>query len=83
MVSRDEAIAAGWFGPVVTGQARTRIGDVIAALSGQAGVVRRTAEPLESSLAGQHGSLTFGEQLVSLLLARADGDKPRLPAHVS
>lgn len=73
VVSRDEAIAAGWFGPVVTGQARARIGDVIAALRGQAGVVRRAAEPLESSLAGQHGSLTSGEQLVPLLLARADG----------
>jgi hypothetical protein len=35
--------------------------------------VRRAAEPLESSLAGQHGSLTSGEQLVPLLLARADG----------
>lgn len=73
VVSRDEAIAAGWFGPVVTGHARARIGDVIAALRGQAGVVRRAAEPLESSLSGQHGSLTPGEQLLPLLLARADG----------
>ena len=73
VVSRDEAIAAGWFGPAVTALARDRIGDVIAALRGQAGVVRRVAEPLESSLVGQHGSLTADEQLLPLLLARADG----------
>lgn len=71
VLGRDEAIAAGWFGPTVTAAARERIGDVVAALRGTAGVVRRTAEPVESTLLGHHGSLTTAEQLVPLLLTRA------------
>jgi hypothetical protein len=69
VVSRDEAIAAGWFGDRVADEVRPRIGDVIAAARGAAAVVRRTVEPLESSLIGHHGSLTSAEQRVPLLLA--------------
>jgi hypothetical protein len=69
VVSRDEAIEAGWFGPRVDDAVRPRIGDVVAAARGTAAVVRRTVEPLESSLIGHHGSLTFAEQAVPLLLA--------------
>jgi len=69
VVSRDEAIAAGWFGDRVSDDVRPRIGDVIAAARDSAVIVRRTVEPLESSLAGHHGSLTSAEQLVPLLLA--------------
>jgi hypothetical protein len=69
VVSRDEAIAAGWFGERISDDARLRIGDVIAAARGSAVLVRRTVEPLESSLIGQHGSLTTAEQSVPLLLA--------------
>ncbi len=69
VVSREEAIAAGWFGARVTDDARPRIGDVVAAARGSAAVVRRTVEPLESSLIGHHGSLTSAEQRVPLLLA--------------
>lgn len=72
VVSRDEAIAAGWFGDRVGDDARFRIGDVVAAARGSAGIMRRTAEPLLSALIGQHGSLTNAEQRVPLLLARAD-----------
>jgi hypothetical protein len=67
--SRDEAIAAGWFGDRVSDDARFRIGDVVAAARGTAGIMRRTAEPLLSALIGQHGSLTAAEQRVPLLLA--------------
>jgi Type I phosphodiesterase / nucleotide pyrophosphatase len=70
VVSRDEAIAAGWFGDRVGDDARFRIGDVVAAACGAAGIMRRTAEPLLSALIGQHGSLTDAEQRVPLLLAR-------------
>jgi Type I phosphodiesterase / nucleotide pyrophosphatase len=70
VVLREEAIAAGWFGERVSDDIRPRIGDVIAAATGSAGVVRRTVEPLESSLIGHHGSLTRAEQHVPLLLAR-------------
>ena len=69
VVSREEAIAAGWFGERVSDEARRRIGDVVAAARGSVGLLRRTAEPLESSLIGHHGSLTTAEQNVPLLLA--------------
>jgi Type I phosphodiesterase / nucleotide pyrophosphatase len=69
VVSRDEAIAAGWFGDRIGDNVRFRIGDVVAAARGSAGVMRRTVEPLLSSLIGQHGSLTPAEQEVPLLLA--------------
>jgi hypothetical protein len=69
VVSRDEAIAAGWFGDRIGDDVRFRIGDVVAAARGSAGVMRRTVEPLLSSLIGQHGSLTPAEQQVPLLLA--------------
>jgi len=78
VVSREEAIAAGWFGErVVTDarpcigrhRARPRIGDAVAAARGAAAVVRRTVEPLESSLKGHHGSPTSAERCNSLLLA--------------
>lgn len=69
VVSRDEAIAAGWFGARVTDDVRYRIGDVVAAARGTASIVRRKIEPLESSLVGHHGSLTSAEQRVPLLLA--------------
>jgi hypothetical protein len=69
VVSRDEAIGAGWFGPRVTDGVRTRIGDVVAAARGSAAMVRRTVEPIESALVGHHGSLTTAEQRVPLLLA--------------
>ncbi|MEW5809963.1 MAG: nucleotide pyrophosphatase/phosphodiesterase family protein [Actinomycetota bacterium] len=71
VVGRDEALAAGWFGDRVTDDARFRIGDVVVAARGTAGVVRRTVEPMESGLIGQHGSLTPAEQRIPLLIARA------------
>ena len=69
VVSRDEAIAVGWFGERVNDDVRHRIGDVVVAARGSTAVVRRTVEPLLSSLIGHHGSLTVAEQRVPLLLA--------------
>jgi predicted AlkP superfamily pyrophosphatase or phosphodiesterase len=69
VLSREQAIAAAWFGARVTDDVRPRIGDVVVAARGSAAVVRRTVEPLESSLIGHHGSLTSAEQRVPLLLA--------------
>lgn len=69
VVSREQAIQAGWFGPVVADHVRERIGDVVAAVRGRSGVLRGDEEPMESSLIGQHGSLTSAEQLVPLALA--------------
>jgi predicted AlkP superfamily pyrophosphatase or phosphodiesterase len=70
VVSREQAISAGWFGDRISDQAHQRIGDVVAAARGSAAVVRRKVEPLESSLIGHHGSLTSAEQRVPLLLAQ-------------
>jgi hypothetical protein len=65
--TRDEAIAAGWFGPVEDRVLR-RIGDVIVAGIGSFALVdSRTARPQVLELIGQHGSLTAAEQLVPLL----------------
>lgn len=69
--SRDDAIAAGWFGPDVAGYARGRIGDVVAAARGTGAVVATVAEPGESALIGHHGSLTSAEQVVPLLRVSA------------
>lgn len=69
ILPRDEAIEAGWFGPV-SDRVRPRIGDVVVASKGRFGLVRELAEAVESSLVGQHGSLTPAEQLVPLVLAR-------------
>lgn len=68
-VSREEAIAAGWFGERVDDGVRDRIGNVVAAARGSAAMVRSRVEPIESALIGHHGSLTSAEQRVPLLLA--------------
>jgi hypothetical protein len=67
VVPRDEALAAGLLGPVVSPAARARTGDVVAVATGEVAVVRRRAEPRFSALRGQHGALTDDELLVPLL----------------
>jgi len=66
VLSRDEAIKEGWFGPVDAAMA-DRIGDVVAAPAGSMAIVATKAEPRESALVGMHGSLTSSEQLVPAL----------------
>ncbi|MBV8084190.1 MAG: alkaline phosphatase family protein [Chloroflexi bacterium] len=67
VLSRDEAIEAGWFGPWVADEVRARIGDVVAAASGPIGIFQRTIDSGQAGLVGHHGSLTPAEQLVPLL----------------
>ncbi len=64
--TRDEAIDAGWFGPV-SDLARPRIGDVIVASMSDLAFVATHHQPNEAKLIGQHGSLTPAEQLVPLI----------------
>jgi predicted AlkP superfamily pyrophosphatase or phosphodiesterase len=66
VVSREQAVADGWFGPV-DARCSARIGDVVAAPCGSWAVVATKAEPRESALVGMHGSLTLSDQLVPLL----------------
>ncbi|MFD9128126.1 alkaline phosphatase family protein [Kitasatospora sp. NPDC059571] len=70
VATRDQAIAAGWFGPVVDDRVRARIGDVVAAARDDIAVIASRAEPGESSMVGLHGSMTPVEQLVPLLDVR-------------
>ena len=67
ILGRDDAIAAGLFGPIIDSDARRRIGDVIALSLGNGGVVERRKLPRLSAMPGQHGSLTDEELLVPLL----------------
>jgi hypothetical protein len=67
VASREEAITAGWFGPVAEHLA-ARIGDVVAAPAGPWALVATKEEPAESSLVGMHGSLTTSDQLVPQLV---------------
>ncbi len=66
VVTREQAVADGWFGEVDEAFL-ARIGDVVAAPSGSAAIVATRTEPHESALVGLHGSLTQTDQLVPLL----------------
>ncbi|MFH9402469.1 alkaline phosphatase family protein [Streptomyces sp. NPDC017638] len=71
VASRDEAIAAGWFGPHVDERVYPRIGDVVAAAHDDVLIIASEGEPKESALVGNHGSMTPAEQLVPLLEVRS------------
>jgi hypothetical protein len=67
VMSGDDAAKSGLFGPVVTAEARSRIGDVVAISRGGLGIVQRKRESRLSALPGHHGALTDVELLVPLL----------------
>lgn len=73
VMTREEAVDLGWFSPPgcgVEARVQRRIGDVVVAMTGTAGVVAGVTEPRESALIGMHGSVTPAEQLVPLLEVR-------------
>lgn len=69
VMSREEAVAEGLFGPVSPAMAG-RVGDVLAVPYADLAIVATEAEPLESSFVGMHGSLVAAERLVPLLSPR-------------
>ena len=71
VVSREEAIATGWFGPRVAQEVRPRIGDVVAVADGAVGVVRRSFDAGQARNVGHHGSITTAEQRVPCIVVRA------------
>lgn len=71
VMSREEAVAAGLFGPV-TAEMAARVGDVVAVPYADVAIVATRAEPVESALIGMHGSLVPAEQLVPLLTRQAE-----------
>ncbi len=66
VLTRAEAVAAGWFGPVAP-IAADRIGDVVVAMKGDAVLVRSQAERRFAALTGFHGSRTREELAIPLL----------------
>lgn len=72
VVSRDQAVDEGWFGPHVDRAVASRIGDVVAVARGHSLLTRSVAEPVESAMAGHHGAWTSAEQLVPLLISHRD-----------
>jgi hypothetical protein len=70
VVARDQAIAAGWFGPSVPERIRPRIGEVVAAAFARVGVMQRSVDPAHARLVGHHGSMTSREQLVPFAAVR-------------
>ncbi|MFB7116154.1 alkaline phosphatase family protein [Streptomyces sp. NPDC056190] len=71
VASREEALAAGWFGPRVDDRVYARIGDVVAAARDDVLLIASEQEPKESLMVGNHGSMTPAEQLVPLLEVRS------------
>ncbi len=67
VMTRDDAVARGWFG-ATTSVVRPRLGDVMVAARGRLGVMSSAAFPYEQTLVGLHGSLTPAEMLVPLLV---------------
>jgi hypothetical protein len=70
VVSRDEAVAAGWFGPLVNDLTLPRIGDVVTSSAEGNGVIRGHAEPVESKMVGHHAAHSSAERLVPFLTVR-------------
>ena len=70
VTTREEAVAAGWFGPVPE-EHLARIGDVVVTCRGRTAVVATRSEPpMTSRLVAYHGSSTTLEMAVPLLIAR-------------
>ncbi|MFI1094928.1 alkaline phosphatase family protein [Streptomyces sp. NPDC020917] len=70
VAGREQAVAAGWFGPEPEERVLGRIGDVVAVARDDMAVVANRSEPGESRMVGLHGSLAPVEQLVPLLEVR-------------
>jgi hypothetical protein len=67
VLTRDEAIGRGWFGPV-SPAVLPRLGDVVVASHGDFAVISTAGFPYEATLVGLHGSLTPDEMLIPLLV---------------
>lgn len=68
VLTRDEAIGRGWFGPVDPG-VRPRLGDVVVACTGDTAILSTAVFPYEATLIGLHGSLTPAEMLIPVVVA--------------
>ncbi|MEV6692872.1 nucleotide pyrophosphatase/phosphodiesterase family protein [Micromonospora sp. NPDC051196] len=70
VLTRDEAVATGWFGPVPEDHLR-RIGDVVVVCNDTYAVLAsRSESPVLSRLVGFHGADTAAEMTIPLLVVR-------------
>ncbi|MEO3816995.1 nucleotide pyrophosphatase/phosphodiesterase family protein [Plantactinospora sp. B24E8] len=70
VVTREEAVEAGWFGPVPEAHL-PRIGDLVATCLGTNVVVASVENPIEAGLVAYHGSCTATEMTIPLLTVRS------------
>jgi predicted AlkP superfamily pyrophosphatase or phosphodiesterase len=68
VATRDQAIEAGWFGPVDSADVRARIGDMIAVAEAPVAWVHRDADLFGGRLPGLHAGLTRREIEVPALV---------------
>jgi hypothetical protein len=69
VLTREEAIAGGWYGPVPPAHLG-RLGDVVVICQGRAVVVASGWEPpAVGRLVAYHGSVTAAEMSITLLIA--------------
>ena len=71
VATRDEAFAAGVFGPNAPHEVRARVGDVILAARGQVAYYATTDDPQSFEIVGQHGSWTDEERGIPLIVGGA------------
>ena len=67
VLTRDEAVARGWWGEV-DDRVAPRFGDLVVAATGETALLSSKDFPYEAKLIGMHGSLTSAEMLVPLLV---------------
>jgi hypothetical protein len=67
VLTREDAIARGWFGTVSPG-VLPRLGDVMVACHGDTAVMSSRDFAYEDTLVGLHGSLTSTEMLIPILV---------------
>ncbi|MEV0155052.1 nucleotide pyrophosphatase/phosphodiesterase family protein [Micromonospora sp. NPDC050686] len=70
VLTREEAVATGWFGPV-SADHLARIGDLVVVCQGRYAVLATRSEPpMASRLVAYHGSDTAAEMTVPLIVVR-------------
>ncbi|MFI6594860.1 alkaline phosphatase family protein [Nonomuraea sp. NPDC050536] len=67
VVSRQEAVESGWFGPTVREAWLERIGDVVAVPYTDLVIIASASHRIEALFTGFHGSMTAAEQYVPFL----------------
>ena len=76
VVTRDEAMSAGWFGPIVQPGIAERLGEVLVVARKSVAYFEPDADPAALSMVGQHGALTDEERGIPVILGGALAGTP-------